>query len=224
MIDIGCNHGYGSQVIAGKAASVTGIDISQEAIAIAQQNNSMSNLQFMLAQADKLPFPDANFDAAVSFQVIEHIGDTNAYLAEIRRVVKPGGKVIFTTPNKVIRLAAGRAPWNRYHVREYTPGELAAVLRPVFESVTISGIYAKAAIYDVEYKRQIRKRQKQAEPGLRNLMSKLAHNIDKVTGWSERQTLARLGGAPTYRDFFYKTETDAGRLDDALDLRAICRR
>jgi hypothetical protein len=75
------------------------------------------------------------------------------YLQEIRRVVKPGGRVLFTTPNRLIRLDPGMKPWNSFHVREYAASELAAVLREVFPHTTVKGLMAHPNLYDVEYQR-----------------------------------------------------------------------
>lgn len=223
VVDIGCNHGYGSRVLAGKAKSVAGVDISENAIATAKRGTALPNLQFYLSNAEGMPFADGSFDAAVSFQVIEHIEDVGRYLAEIHRVLKPGGKVIFTTPNRVIRIAPGHAPWNQYHVREYDANELKVLLQPFFTAVEISGLYGKGALHDVEYRRVLRKRNKQSVPYLLNLPSKLAYQIDRALGWSESRLRGRLDAPPSYKDFFYHAFGAAGSLDDALDLRAECR-
>ena len=59
----------------------------------------------------------------VTFQVIEHIKRDRDFLKEIYRVLKPGGKLILTTPNK--NMSITRNPW---HVREYDPKEMHDIL------------------------------------------------------------------------------------------------
>ena len=66
-------------------------------------------------------------DYVVSFQVTEHIQDDNSFLKEIYRVLKPGGSVILTTPNKLMSLT--RNPW---HIREYTTTEIKKLIKKVF--------------------------------------------------------------------------------------------
>jgi 2-polyprenyl-3-methyl-5-hydroxy-6-metoxy-1,4-benzoquinol methylase len=58
-------------------------------------------------------------DFVVTFQVIEHIQDDKFFLEDIHRVLKPGGTLLLTTPNKLMSLS--RNPW---HIREYTPIEM----------------------------------------------------------------------------------------------------
>lgn len=80
--------------------------------------------------------PDHYFDYAVSFQVIEHIAEDEAFLAEIYRVLRPGGLLILTTPNRKMSLT--RNPW---HVREYLPTEMVAILNRHFDEVEVKGVY-----------------------------------------------------------------------------------
>ena len=223
IVDVGCNHGYGSRILAGSAGAVVGVDLSPKAIELARELNHSANLSFELSDAGRMPFADASFDAAVSFQVIEHIEDPRPYLREIRRVLKPGGKVILTTPNRVARLAPGQRPWNKYHIREYSAPELSEALKPHFSEVALSGLYAQGALYEIERARQERKRRKHSIPYLANLPHQLAYKLDRLLGWSEANYRRRLGGLPSYRDFFYRSMSGPQSLDDALDLRADCK-
>ena len=75
------------------------------------------------------------------------------YLNEIRRVLKPGGIVAFTTPNANIRLDPGMKPWNRFHVQEFTARQLETLLRPVFAEVKVRGLFADDEIYQTEFNR-----------------------------------------------------------------------
>ena len=69
-----------------------------------------------------------SIDFVVTFQVIEHIEDDNYFLKEIYRVLKPGVKLLLTTPNKLMSLS--RNPW---HIREYSPTEMKNIIRSQHE-------------------------------------------------------------------------------------------
>jgi ubiquinone/menaquinone biosynthesis C-methylase UbiE len=153
VLDLGCNNGYGSYKLSQHGHEVIGVDVSAEALADARRRFSAPNLKFKQVSGLDLPFASSSFDLITSFQVIEHIVDMGPYLAEIQRVLKPGGIVAFTTPNANIRLDPGMKPWNRFHVQEFTAEQLEIVLRPVFAEVKVRGLFADDAIYQTEFKR-----------------------------------------------------------------------
>lgn len=134
VIDLGCGSGYGAARLASIAAEVVGVDVSANAIAFAQDRYPARNLRFeAVASGEKLPFPDASFDVAISFQVIEHVADDAAYLREAKRILKPGGTLLLITPDRRFRLLPGQKPWNRWHVREYSVASLRRLISGVFE-------------------------------------------------------------------------------------------
>ncbi len=151
VLDLGCNHGYGTRTISRNAASVIGLDVSARAIETARRR--YPDLDFRLFDGGALPFPDRQFDLVTSFQVIEHVAGVADYLAEIRRVLRPGGLVVFTTPNAAIRLDPGMRPWNRFHVREYTGDELRQTLREAFPQVEVHGLFGTEALQAIEVAR-----------------------------------------------------------------------
>ena len=82
-----------------------------------------------------------SLDFVVSFQVIEHIEDDKFFVEEIFRVLKPGGKLILTTPNKAMTLS--RNPW---HVREYTSTQMREILSVSFTNIKILGVYGNQKV------------------------------------------------------------------------------
>ena len=153
LLDVGCNTGYGTVRLVPTARSVTGVDVSPAAVAAARSREGGESARFEVIDGLGLPFPDDSFDLVTSFQVVEHVADPVPYLQEIRRVLRPGGIAILTTPNAAIRLDPGMTPWNRFHVREYRADELAVALGEVFDGVEVLGMFGVPTLYDLEIER-----------------------------------------------------------------------
>jgi SAM-dependent methyltransferase len=132
VLDVASGEGYGSALLARTARRVTGADIAPAAILHARSRYArIANLDFHQADCTTLPFPDASFDAVVSFETIEHIATQEAFLDEVRRVLRPGGIVVVSCPNRV-EYTDKRGVVNEFHVRELYRDELAALLAPRF--------------------------------------------------------------------------------------------
>lgn len=135
VLDAGCGSGYGAAELL-KAASVTGFDISGEAVQHARRTFTRPHVHFLQAACEALPFAGASFDLVLAFEVIEHLAGWREMLAEARRVLGPAGTLLVSTPNKAwyteSRAAAGPNP---YHVHEFEYAEFAAALRDVFAHV-----------------------------------------------------------------------------------------
>ena len=130
VLDMACGTGYGSALIVGRKEKVEvwGGDISQAAIESARQNYSAeSRLHFQVIDAQQiLPFEDNWFDVVISFETIEHLKNYRQFVQEIKRVLKPGGKFILSTPNK--RATKQLAIKNPFHIKEFDLGELKQLL------------------------------------------------------------------------------------------------
>jgi 2-polyprenyl-3-methyl-5-hydroxy-6-metoxy-1,4-benzoquinol methylase len=153
VLDVGCNTGYGTMRFEPVARRVVGVDVSPRAIEAARARASDGRPEFVLSSGLDLPFGDAEFDLVTSFQVLEHVPDPRAFLADLARVTRPGGQIILATPNAAIRLYPGMTPWNRFHVHEYVADELRALLLDVFPAVRVLGMFGAPELYETEIRR-----------------------------------------------------------------------
>ena len=128
VLDVASGEGYGSALMANAASSVTGVDVSTDAVAHASAAYAeRGNLNFIEGSCASLPFDDATFDAVVSFETIEHILAQNEFLDEIKRVLKPSGTLIMSSPNRA-EYSDARGYANEFHVKELYRAEFAALL------------------------------------------------------------------------------------------------
>ncbi len=134
VLEIGTGSGIGIEILADSCSTLTTIDKFHCDFDF----SSYPNVEFKQIEIPPLSgFENETFDYVVSFQVIEHIENDKEYVKEILRVLKPEGKFILTTPNKLQSLT--RNPW---HVREYTGDELANLLiQNGFSKVVKKGTY-----------------------------------------------------------------------------------
>lgn len=133
VLDIACGAGYGSAMMQGLGCEVTGGDYDEDVLKEAEK--SWPGVRFVKMDAFALPFPDERFDAVVSFETIEHVVDGERFLAEMKRVLKPGGVFICSTPN--IRYTS-HPP---YHLKEYSPEEYYELLTRHFPAAERAGQY-----------------------------------------------------------------------------------
>lgn len=96
VLDVGCGKGGFTAFIGRQGFQASGTDLSPVAIERAKQEHS--DLDFRVLAMDRLPYDDNEFDAIWSSEVIEHVFDIHEHLSEINRVLKPGGRLILTTP------------------------------------------------------------------------------------------------------------------------------
>ncbi len=138
VLDIACGEGYGSALLAGDARSVIGVDISQAAVAHAQATYAKPNLRYQVGSATAIPLPDASVDVATSFETVEHLAQQSEMLCELRRVLKPNGLLIISSPNKQV-YSYDRDYANEFHVKELYFDEFDALLKEQFPAVTYLG-------------------------------------------------------------------------------------
>lgn len=138
VLDIGCGAGYGTHLLAEQAAEAIGVDIDAEAIERARKSYRRANLSYDVADCYGLPFSDGEFDAIVANEMIEHIDRQADFLREAKRVLKPGGLFIVSTPNRPV-YNRYKSP-NPFHVAEMDIVEFRDLLEEQFEVVKLTGL------------------------------------------------------------------------------------
>ena len=138
VLDAGCGTGYGSAELALSARSVTGIDLSTDAVGFAGSNYTSPHLFFLPGSCTSLPFADASFDLAVAFEVIEHLEDYRLLITECARILAPRGLFIVSSPNKSYYAESRQLTGpNPFHHHEFEPEEFLSELRRVFPHVVL---------------------------------------------------------------------------------------
>jgi SAM-dependent methyltransferase len=125
VIDAGCGEGYGADRIAGVAGTVIGVDY--DPTTVAHLARTYPRVRPVRGNLVALPFADGVADVVASLQVIEHLWDQPAFLAECRRVLRPAGTLLLSTPNR-LTFSPGNTPLNPFHVRELAADELVQLL------------------------------------------------------------------------------------------------
>lgn len=127
ILDIASGTGYGSELLHSYCrAMVVGVDVDRPSLTAARRGYSNPRITFLAASGTHLPFQDASFAAIVSLETIEHIQEDRTFLSELRRVLRPDGVCIISTPNRLYSLHHDIT--NPYHVREYVETELIELL------------------------------------------------------------------------------------------------
>jgi ubiquinone/menaquinone biosynthesis C-methylase UbiE len=217
VLDIGCGAGYGTRILSNSARHVTGVDVSVDTVAAAAEAYGSDRCVFSTYDGARLPFADGQFDAATSFQTIEHVAEDQRFVAEAARVLRSGGVFVLTTPNRSTRLREGQRPWNRFHVREYSSRQLEELLAGHFAEVEVRGVRANTRIEQIENARVAAAQRMAALDPLR--LRRFAAPLAGLIG--------RWRGGPANREWphqvsdFYATPQDR---DAGCDLLAVCRR
>lgn len=144
VLEIGVGDGYGAAYLAEAAHEMVGIDVTPGNIPWARAKYPKPNLTFQFCEGLRFPCEDGVFDAAGTFQVIEHLPEPQLlpWLREIHRVLKPGGRLYVSTLNLEHARKPGQ-PYHKliYHEQEFTAPELEGLLRQVFPCVTLYGLH-----------------------------------------------------------------------------------
>lgn len=109
ILDVACGQGLFAREFAAAGAVVTGIDISPELIEIARRNSHRA-INYVVAPAEKIPFPDTSFDAVAIILALQNMENFSGALAECGRVLKPQGRLFIVLNHPAFRIP-GRSAW-----------------------------------------------------------------------------------------------------------------
>jgi len=146
VLDIACGEGYGSEILSRYAENVYGFDIDSKTIKHASKKYVKQNLHFQVASCTKIPLPDSSVDVVVSFETIEHVDEQELMLFEMKRIMRPGGILIISSPDKH-EYSEIMCRMNPFHVKELTISEFSKVLSSFFNNIALFGqrvIYGSA--------------------------------------------------------------------------------
>jgi SAM-dependent methyltransferase len=139
VLDVACGSGYGLPILESRAGAVVGVDIDGATLREARASLLPRTTSLVAASGCRLPFADGSFDVVTSFETLEHLESRRSFLEELRRVLRPGGLLILSTPNANVTEPVDGRPKNPHHFHEYRPSELEGELRAVFAEVAMLG-------------------------------------------------------------------------------------
>jgi len=131
VVDIGCGTGWGTALLAQAARHCVGVDRDEGAVAQARKAYPDAG-EFRVDDAHELSLPTDAFDVAICLETIEHLADAEQALDEIRRVLRPSGLLVISSPNPRVY-----PPGNPHHVREFDPEALEDALGRRFAHVSL---------------------------------------------------------------------------------------
>ncbi|CAN5465169.1 class I SAM-dependent methyltransferase [soil metagenome] len=207
LVEVGCGEGYGAAAFADRVDTVLAIDYDRSAVQHAA--STYHRIEVVQANLAALPIKSGTADVVASLQVIEHVWDHQQFIAECARVLRPGGVLMLTTPNRLTISPGLQTPMNPFHTHEFTASELFDLVNRHPLSVTsVLGLHggSRLAGLDREY----------AASGDGSLVAaQLAHPPEQ---WSA-QLVADVGGVSA--DDFEVRDTATA---DCLDLILLGRR
>lgn len=229
VLDVGCGEGYGTYLLSHYARKIIGLDVDKDIIKHASKKYGNSNCIFRVYDGRRIPYPNETFNVVVSFQVIEHVVDDLNFVLECFRVLKKGGFLFLTTPNKANRLKPNQKPWNPFHVREYYPHELKSILEKVFPEVKLLGIHGDTIIRKIEVERV---RRAQLFTPLSRILNFLILRMSRILKKLIIDTLLMYDHAIYHKNSELRREfrltltnfTIKNDVENALDILAICRK
>ena len=150
VLDIASGEGYGSAMLADRACKVIGVDISIEAVKYARSRYKKKNLEYMVGSCSDIPIPNESVDMVVSFETIEHHDQHEQMMQEIKRVLRPTGILLISSPDKY-HYSVEPNYSNPFHVKELYEHELKKLLERYFKNAVYFGqrvIYGSGILLD----------------------------------------------------------------------------
>ncbi len=126
VLEAGCGEGYGADLIADVARHVIGLDYDETTVAHVRAR--YPRVEMRHGNLAALPLDDESVDVVVNFQVIEHLWDQSQFVGECLRVLRPGGTLLMSTPNRITFSPGRDTPINPFHTRELNAAELTELL------------------------------------------------------------------------------------------------
>lgn len=138
VLDIASGEGYGSAMLARNALQVFGVDISEDAVRHAQAQYAHARLEFRVGSCAAIPLADSSVDLVVSFETIEHHDQHEEMMLEIKRVLRPDGILLISSPDKY-HYSDEPGYKNEFHVKELYEQEFKQLLSRHFRNQTYFG-------------------------------------------------------------------------------------
>jgi SAM-dependent methyltransferase len=156
VLDIACGSGYGSQLLLDSGAkSVDGVDISEKMVLHAQDRYSDEGIHFHIGDIRNFR-GDAPYDFITCFETIEHLTEYQEAIANLFSLLKPGGKLLISSPNRPITTPDAHSladkPSNPFHTQEFTPPELQGLLERQGFTIQANGIYGQRFQRKIKFK------------------------------------------------------------------------
>jgi glycosyltransferase involved in cell wall biosynthesis/SAM-dependent methyltransferase len=148
VLDIASGEGYGSEMLSRTAKQVYGVDIDEASVKHAQQKYKADNLEYVLGSCTDIPFGNESVDIVVSFETIEHITEHDKMMLEIKRILRPGGMLIISSPERHEYSEVNKQQ-NPYHLKELSHDEFISLLGKNFRHTSCFGqrlIYGSALV------------------------------------------------------------------------------
>nr|WP_090339515.1 class I SAM-dependent methyltransferase [Mycolicibacterium malmesburyense]CRL67864.1 methyltransferase family protein [Mycolicibacterium malmesburyense] len=140
VLEAGCGEGYGANLIADVARRVIGLDYDEATVAHVRARYPRVDMRH--GNLAELPLADGSVDVVVNFQVIEHLWDQGRFVRECLRVLRPGGCLLMSTPNRITFSPGRDTPINPFHTRELNAAELTELLATAgFAVESVLGVF-----------------------------------------------------------------------------------
>jgi len=222
VLEVGCNTGYGTRILAQEAAKVFAIDVNPAAIEYARNQHQLTNVEYLHTDGNSFPLLNPRPRYAVFFQLFEHLSNAEEFLIGVNSAIAKNGQILLTTPNGEMRLRKNQKPWNSFHVKEYRLDELREILDQVFGSCQVFGLFGTPVVHEMERRRvkQTLMKLHVIEPLKRllhwySVWPRVEHRVQRHLGI----TLQKAAEAWAFSPDCYYLSTE--NLVDALDFYAV---
>lgn len=152
VLEVGAGEGYGAAMFAASAGSrATVITLDYDGAAVRHAAVTYPELTVVQANLAALPVRDDSVDILASLQVIEHVWDHPQFVSECARVLRPGGLLALTTPNRLTFSPGLDRPANPFHTHEFLASELVALVNHSgLEVTTVLGLFAQQRLAELD--------------------------------------------------------------------------